>query len=603
MGADESAADEPVLVVRQGQRKRLRNPAEITLEDGAIVRADTGLPRDLPRGYHRLRYSDTEAITRLIVTPRSCYLPSDLRVWGLSAQLYALRSSHSWGMGDLANLRRLAHWSARELSAGVLLVNPLQAALPILPQQPSPYFPSSRRYRNLLYLRIEEIPGASEASLDLQRYAAAGKALNNERRIDRDSIFNLKMAALEVLWPRITDTSRFDQFCAEQGQSLAQLATFCALSEQYRSGWRQWPREYQHPDSPAVARFAAERSERVRFHQWVQWLLDEQLGRAAEEISLMQDLPIGVDPNGADAWAWQDLFAGGVTVGCPPDEYNTQGQDWGLPPLIPWKLRQAGYEPFIQTIRGTLRHARGLRIDHVMGLFRLFWIPESVGPTAGAYVRYDADELLGILALESERAKAYIVGEDLGTVDETARQQLAARGVLSYRVLWFETAPPSAYPERALAAVTTHDLPTIAGLWTGSDLRVQQELELKPNEEGIKQIRDRLAAMAGLSESSTIEEVIVRTYRLLAQAPCAILSATVDDALAVEERPNMPGTTIDQWSDWSLALPQSQEQLEAGQLVRAIARALNTRNRTDESGSSSDPSTAGRAIEEAPTGG
>jgi 4-alpha-glucanotransferase len=599
-GGAESAAADPVLVVRQGQRKRLRRPAEITLEGGTHVRADIGLPRDLPLGYHDLRYLDAETVTRLIVTPSSCYLPADLRIWGLSAQLYALRSSHSWGMGDLANLRRLAHWSAKELSARVLLVNPLQAALPILPQQPSPYFPSTRRYRNLLYLRIEEIPGASEASLDLQSYAAAGKALNHERRIDRDAIFNLKMAALEVLWPRIRDTSRFDQFCAEQGQPLAQFATFCALAEQYRSGWRQWPSEYRHPDSLAVGRFAAERSERVRFYQWVQWLLDEQLGRAADEIALMQDLPIGVDPNGADAWAWQDLFAGGVTVGCPPDEYNTQGQDWGLPPLIPWKLRQAGYEPFIQTIRGTLRHARGLRIDHVMGLFRLFWIPESVGPAAGAYVRYDADELLGILALESERAKAYIVGEDLGTVDEKARQQLADRGVLSYRVLWFETAPPSGYPQRALAAVTTHDLPTVAGLWTGSDLRVQRELELKPNEEGLQEIRRRLAAMAGLSESSPIEDVIVRSYRLLAEAPCAILSATVDDALAVEERPNMPGTTIERWPDWSLALPQSQEQLETGRLVHAIAGALNARI---HGGASSDASSAGKAIEEAPSGG
>jgi 4-alpha-glucanotransferase len=369
----------------------------------------------------------------------------------------------------------------------------------------------------------------------------------------------------------------------EQGQPLAQFAAFCALSEHYRSGWRQWPREYQRPDSPAVARFAAEHSERVRFFQWVQWLLDEQLARAAEEISLVQDLPIGVDPNGADAWAWQDLLANGVTVGCPPDEYNTRGQDWGLPPLIPLKLRDAGYEPFIQTIRSTLRHARGLRIDHVMGLFRLFWIPRGVDPSAGAYVEYAAEELLGILALESERAKAFVVGEDLGTVDEQARRQLGKRGVLSYRVLWFESAPPAGYPERALAAVTTHDLPTIAGLWSGSDLRMQKELDLEPNEDGIKQIRERLAVMANIAESAGIEEVIERTHRLLGQAPSLIVSATVDDALGVQERPNMPGTTTERWPNWSLALPEPQEKLEQSLLVRSIAQALGAPGRRDAS--------------------
>jgi 4-alpha-glucanotransferase len=297
----------------------------------------------------------------------------------------------------------------------------------------------------------------------------------------------------------------------------------------------------------------------------------------------MQDLPIGVDPGGADAWAWQDLLAQGVTVGCPPDEYNTQGQDWGLPPLIPWKLRQAGYDPFIQTIRGTLRHAGGLRIDHVMGLFRLFWIPRNIDPAAGAFVRYNADEMLAILALESERAKAYVVGEDLGTVDEKARERLLDHGVLSYRVLWFESDPPAGFPERSLAAVTTHDLPTVAGLWTGSDLKTQQDLNLKPNEEGIAQIRERLAEMGGVTEATPIEEIIERAYALLAQAPSAILSATLDDALAVEERPNIPGTTTEQWPDWSIALPKSQEELEESVLARSIARVLTGRESDGES--------------------
>jgi 4-alpha-glucanotransferase len=536
--------------------------------------ATATLPRDLPLGYHMLRYLDGDRNIRLIVSPGKCFLPKALRVWGWSAQLYALRSSQNWGMGDFANLRRLARWSARQSGAGVLLINPLNATSPVVPQQPSPYFPSSRRYRNLLYLSIEEIPGAAELNLDLERLSAAGRALNSERRIDRNAVFRLKTDALKLLWARFPGASQFDDFCAEQAEPLAQFATFCPLAEHHGSGWHSWPVDYRRPDSPAVMRFATDHAERVRFYQWVQWLLDEQLARAAIEVPLMQDLPIGVDPDGADTWAWQDLFADGFTVGAPPDEYNTKGQDWGFSPLVPWKLRHAGYEPFIQTFRATLRHAGGLRIDHVMGLFRLFWIQKNSEPGRGAYVRYPEDELLAILALESERAKAYIVGKDLGTIDETFRQQLIDSCVLSYRLVWFENDPPAGFPEQALAAVTTHDLPTIAGMWTGADLQKQRELGLEPNEEGMNQIGDRLAAILGVSEKVPVEEVIRRTYELLCQAPSKIVSATLDDALAVEERPNMPGATADRWPNWSLGLPKSQEELEQRGLARQIAHAL-----------------------------
>ena len=216
------------------------------------------------------------------------------------------------------------------------------------------------------------------------------------------------------------------------------------------------------------------------YHQWLQWLIDEQLGRASAEIRVMHDLPIGVDPGGADAWAWQDVLAQGCSVGAPPDLYNTQGQDWGLPPFIPHKLRACGYEPVVKTLRAVLRHAGALRIDHVMGLFRLFWIPHGMGPQHGTFVRYKAEELLAIVALESHRAGAFVVGEDLGTVEMGVREQLAERNVLSYRLLWFETTPPRDYPPLAMVAVTTHDLPTIAGLWSGEDLTAQEAIGLKP---------------------------------------------------------------------------------------------------------------------------
>ena len=575
MGTPPPNVETAVMVVRQGQRRELSDPAEIELEDGTILDADDRLPADLPLGYHRLRFTGTDQVTKLIVTPGVCHLPKNLKVWGWSAQLYATRSYRSWGMGDLADLRELGRWSARDLGAKILLVNPLQATLPIVPQERSPYFPSSRQFLNPLYLRIEEIPGAA-MNVDLERLAAAGAELNKESQIDRDAVFKLKKDALGYLWTRSSRDSRFERFCRKRGKALTVFATFCALAEHHGSGWHKWPEEYRSPHSAAVARFAEHYASRVDFFRWLQWLLDEQLRRAAAEIPLMQDLPIGVDPDGADAWAWQDVFAGTVAVGSPPDEFNTQGQNWGLPPFVPWKLRAAGYEPFIQTVRAALRHAGGLRIDHVMGLFRLYWIPEGIDSGNGAYVRYREDELLGILALESTRAKAYIVGEDLGTVEESAREKLAAARVLSYRLLWFEEDHPRKYPKAALAAVTTHDLPTVRGLWSGSDLSTQKRLGLKPNEKGTLEIRDRLRSMTGLGEDASVEEVIRRAYRLLAQAPCAIVSATVDDALGVENRPNWPGAAE---HSWSFALPQSLEELQSNPLASDIAAALRTRRK------------------------
>ncbi len=547
-------AEARVRVVRPGQTLPLTGPADLMLEDGTVLRVDAALPSDLPFGYHELRPLDGGAAIRLIVSPGRCYRPDALRTWGWAVHLYALRSVASWGIGDLVDLRRLARWSATQLNAGILLVNPLYAASPIVPQQPSPYCPSSRLYRNPLYLRIEEVPGAAEVGVDLEDFAVAGRALNQERRIDRDAIFRSKMAALEHLWARFRG----------------------ALAEHHGHGWRRWPVEHRRPDTPAVACFAAERIERVRFHQWLQWLLDVQLAQAAAELPLMLDLPIGVDPDGADAWAWQDVLGLDVTIGAPPEEYNTLGQDWGLPPFVPHQLRATGYEPFRQTLRASLRRARGLRIDHVMGLFRLFWIPQGVDTSQGAYVRYPADELLAIVALESQRAGALVVGEDLGTVAKGVPEQLAAHHVLSYHLLWFETETPSHYPELVLAAVTTHDLPTIAGLWGGADLRTQHALGLHPNEAGLQEIRARLQTMTGLPETAEIREVIVRAHRLPAEAPSLVVAATLEDALAVEDRPNVPNTTTE-WPNCALALPASLELLERHPLPREIGAVLGRR--------------------------
>ncbi|MCA1651560.1 MAG: 4-alpha-glucanotransferase [Acidobacteria bacterium] len=563
----------PVRVVTVGERVRL-GPAEVVLEDGTSIAIDDELPATLPAGYHDLLRKDG-ARERLIVAPRACFLPSDFRAWGWAIQLYAARSRRSWGIGDLADLRALARWTVPD-GAGIALINPLAASMPLLPQQPSPYFPSSRRFRSPLYLRVEEVEGAREVG-GIAALAARGRALNAERQINRDAVFQLKLKALERIWRLVRRQShpRFERYRAEQAGGLRTFAIFCAFAEKFGSGWHAWPAALQHPDADAVQRTAASPAlaDRVRFHEWLQYQIDRQLERASSVVPVMQDLPIGFDADGADAWAFQDVLAQGFSVGAPPDEFNTRGQNWGLPPFVPDRLREANYQPFIDTIRGGLAHAGGLRIDHVMGLFRLFWIPDGMEPRDGAYVRSAARDLLAIVALESQRARAVIVGEDLGTVEEAARADLSDRKILSYRLVWFEKDPPSRFPKQALAAITTHDLPTVAGLWSGSDLDAQRRIALSPNEAGTQEIRARVARMTKARARTRVETIVARVHAALGSAPSRIVTATLDDAMAVEERPNMPAT-MTEWPNWQLALPRPIETLQEDALARRIARAL-----------------------------
>lgn len=547
--------------------------AVVVLEDGAELHVDKVLPHDVPLGYHRLRPDDGPE-RALIVSPGCCHLPEGWRAWGWAVQLYAARSAASWGIGDLADLARLARWSAGELGAGFVLVNPLHAVAPTFPQQPSPYFPSSRRFLNPLYLRVEDVPGAAGAGTDLEHLSAQGRALNRERRIDRDEAWRLKLAALEQIWANGGGVNvGFERWLTSQGPTLEEFATWCVLAERFGAGWRDWPPPYRRPADPAVRQFRADHEDRVRFHGWLQWLMHLQLGVASSTLAVIQDLPIGVDPEGSDAWAWQDVLADGVSVGSPPDEFNGQGQDWGLPPFVPWKLADAGYQPFIDTIRATIASAGGLRVDHVMGLFRLWWIPNGASPRDGAYVRYPSEDLLDIVALESHRAKALVVGEDLGTVEAGVRETLAERRILSYRLLWFEEDDPAEWPEPAMAAVTTHDLPTVTGLWDGTDLEAQRRAGLEPNEQSTAAIRTRLTTAGALEDDASPDAVVVAAHRLLARAPSVLLSATLDDALAEPQRPNIPGAE-GQRPNWSLALPASMEAFVDHPLPRQIAAAL-----------------------------
>jgi 4-alpha-glucanotransferase len=575
MGANESRGPEEsaLLIMAQGADRELPGRSEIELEDG--TRLDRNITsRELPLGYHKLSNLDSGHETRLIVAPNKCYLRKRFRAWGWTIQLYALRSQSSWGIGDLEDLRQLAVWSADILSAGVVMTNPFGAAAPSLPQEPSPYYPSSRLFRNPLYLRVEEVPGVREALPDLEQYAAHGRALNEHPLIDRNAIYKLKLDALAKIWSKTRGQVNFESYEREQGRNLSLFASYCVLAERLGADWHQWPQQYQDAESSELTSFVQDFEDRARFHKWIQWLLNSQLLRASERRLIMQDLPIGVDPGGADTWIWQDVFAKGIRVGAPPDPFSETGQDWGLPPFIPHKLRAAGYDPFIQTIRSCMRYSAGLRIDHVMGLFRLFWIPSGESPQNGTYVRYNADEMLAILALESARAQAFVVGEDLGTVEPGVREKLAQFGVLSYRVLWFEDKPPSKYPELSLASVSTHDLPTVAGIWSGADLEEQKQVGMKTNEENHKQYREQLQKIASAEESSCLSEVIVKAHEALAQARSRIVLASLDDALAVEKRPNLPGTNENQRPNWSLALPKNLEEIETDPGVLKIAGIL-----------------------------
>jgi 4-alpha-glucanotransferase len=570
LGPDAAGADAVAVV---GRGADLPAPGELTLEDGSTLGRIGSMPADAPYGYHRLRRDDERE--QLIITgPGVCYLPRELRAWGWAIQLAATRSRASWGIGDLADLRELATWSAAA-GAGFLAVGPLGAPNPGPRPEPSPYYPSTRRFGNPLYLRIEEVPGAERLGTELADLGPAGRALNDERMIDRSRVAALKLQALERIWAATVDRAQFDAWRADRGVSLERWATFVVLSERFGAGWHGWPEPFRDPSGSAVAAAAHEHADRVAFHAWVQWCLDRQLADASAGLMRIADMPVGVDPGGFDAWDWQGQLAMGASVGAPPDRFNTAGQDWGLPPFIPSRLRAAAYRPFIETIHAQLRHAGGLRIDHVLGLFRLWWIPSGQDPARGAYVRSHTDELLEIVALESHRARAVVIGEDLGTVPPGVRRELRRRRLLSTRLALFERVPPSRYPAQSFAGVTTHDLPTMAGAWSGSDLRDQAASGLVPDRAALEMLRSRLARAAGVGTGAPLDDVVVGLHARLAEAPPALIAATLEDALRVEERPNIPGTVAPARDNWSLALPVPIEELVSDERVRATVEALD----------------------------
>ncbi|MGH4009741.1 MAG: 4-alpha-glucanotransferase, partial [Pseudonocardiaceae bacterium] len=413
------------VVLRQGQSRKIPDAGVLRDEHGTETLVSGTLPAGLAPGWYSLT-SGNRHTTVLVAPPR---LPEPPRTWGWMLQLYALHSARSWGLGDFADLREFVAWTATADGGGAVLVNPLHAVTPTTPIQPSPYYPSSRRFINPLYLSITDIGAYRRGDPALRAEVDALRVGSGGERIDRDAVRQAKRTALELLW-------RSDGApCPALREGLRDFATFCALAERHGPCWLRWPVELRHP---ATARADPQR---VAFHAWVQRQCDEQLAAARDAarpmaIGLVHDLAVGVDPDGADAWALQDVLATGVTIGAPPDAFSQQGQDWGLPPWRPDRLAATGYAAYRDMLRAVLAHADGLRIDHVAGLWRLWWVPPGASADQGTYVHYDGEVMLAALAVEAHRAGAVVVGEDLGTVEPEVTEALAAQRMLGCAVLW-----------------------------------------------------------------------------------------------------------------------------------------------------------------------
>ena len=614
-----AGAGAEVWVETDGGERRM--PRRAATEEGSTATdlppAAYELPHDVPLGYHRVHVRDGERreTALLVVTPDRLDLASvlgDRRVWGFMLQLYSVRSRDSWGLGDLHDLASVVRWSAAELGAGMVVVNPLHAAEPAPPMEPSPYLPSSRRFGNPIYLRVEDIPEyAALPARDLarvERLAAPVRARNRTPDLlDRDGCWAAKLAALELVHRVPLDRERRDRYAAfraREGRALADFATWCALAEEHGPDFGRWPAELRDPRSDAAVAAGARLAERVNFHCWLQWLLDEQMAgvqRAARDagmpLGVVHDLAVGVGRGGADAWLYRGVLAHGVTVGAPPDAFNQQGQDWQQPPWHPNALAEAGYAPYRDLLRHALRHTGGLRVDHILGLFRLWWVPDGAPPSAGTYVRYDHEAMVGILALEAHLAGAVVVGEDLGTVEPWVRGYLDARGLLGTSMLWFERErggsprPPQRWRERCLATVVTHDLPPVAAFLAGEQVALRARLGLltRPVEDeradADRQLRAWTALLADLGlvgPDPDVPEMTEALHAFLARTPARLVGVSLADAVGERRTQNQPGT-VDEYPNWRVPLadaadrPVLVEDLAEVERVRRVARAVTDR--------------------------
>jgi len=600
-------------------------PSHGSRDGVAVERRWLVLPA-LDEGYHTLTLARIDGTTlpgasaRVIVAPARCHDRPDLRAWGPATQLYALRSARNHGMGDFTDLATLCRQFA-PLGAQVIGINPLHALFPHDPEQASPYSPSSRLFLNPQYIALDAVPGFDALDASSRPSDDEMQALRAAEFVDWTRVAAVSSTTLEALhaYALATEDPSLEAFAvwrAGAGEPLERFALFEALRERNAASeheptcaWWDWPDGLDRPDSPACARAATELADRITHHAWLQWLAAGQLDAAAAAardagmgVGLYQDLAVGTAAGGSDAWAAQSAYLRGVGVGAPPDDFSANGQGWGLPPLDPRALREQGYEPFAQMLRANMRAAGAIRIDHVMGLARLFWIPDGCSPTEGAYVTYPLDDMLAVLALESRRARCLVIGEDLGTVPDGFRERLAQAGVLSYKLMYFEKdyegdqgfIASRDYSATSLVGANTHDLPTLRGWWEEADLTLRDELGLMPSPAFLAAQRDERRADKGrllrtmghvgalpagtdpdrADEVHMDEALVAAVHAFLAMSPSRVLVANLEDLVGQHEQMNLPGTDRDVYPNWRRRLPADLAGIAASPGVVRTASAI-----------------------------
>lgn len=595
------------------------------LDSEHFVKYQLSLPQ-LAQGYHQLTiaYGEQEASCHLIFAPKTCYSPQEAsseKMWGYAAQLYSLRSENNWGMGDFGDLLGLVEKSA-EQGVSAIGLNPLHPLYPNNPAHRSPYSPTSRCFLNVMYIDVTKVPGfegskAAQQRFNSEEFQAKLAFARDTQLIDYPAVADVKYQILELLFEDFsTNASKalfteFNDFKAEQGNDLLSLTTFDALYEHFRAqdenayGWKMWPAAYQDPSSDEVKTFQTSHESRINYFAYLQWLAHRQLTAVANTakeqgmpVGLYLDLAVGCDGSGVDVWCDKDVYVSGAAVGAPPDAMNTLGQDWGLTPINPVALKRQGYLPLVKALRSNMQYAGALRIDHILGLMRQYWVAPGMKADEGVYITFPLEDILRIIALESRREECVVIGEDLGTVPDGFGEIMAAAGLLSYKVLFFERwdsglfMRPELYPAQSMVTVSTHDLPTLTGWWTGRDLEWRQELDLYPSAEMGQQersarIEDRDYLLSALNDLNVIDmdkapeqspakmntELSVSVQKYMAQAPSHIQLIPLEDALEIVEQVNIPGT-IDQHPNWRQKLPVSLEEFWQQDSVSAIAGAM-----------------------------
>lgn len=537
-------------------------------------------------------------------TPQRCFLPDWLehgRAWGVTVQLFGVRSARNQGIGDFEDAARLAELFGAH-GADFLGINPVHALFLADPDRKSPYFPSSRRFLNPLYIAIDRLGGSADTLS-----ASEQDALRTGTHIDYAAVSRAKRRALETLFEQAADDADFTAFCDREGTALDDFATFEALSEWlaasgHGAGWHGWPSPVRSARSDDVTAFRRANASRIRFHKWLQWVASRQLAdaqhracRAGMRIGLYLDLAVGVAPDGAATWAQPESYARTARIGAPPDLFNSAGQDWGLAPLKPAAVPHPA-SAFATDLTAAMRSAGAVRLDHAMGLQRLYWIPEGHKADRGGYVRYPFEVTLDVLAGLSQKARAIVIGEDLGTVPHGFREIMEHAGLLGYRVFYFETQPdglfrpPQQYAAQALACVSTHDLPPLAGWWTGRDIDARARLGLLDADTAAAACRargdDRLRLLKALigegiapradeDRDTLTDDILIAVHAFLARTPCRLVAIQLEDLAHATEQVNLPGTDREH-PNWSLRLPLTLDQIADDILVRRTLAAVAT---------------------------